>query len=170
MPPCLTSCQPPERNRPPVTLDLAAHVVVRARAEDERRFTDLVLPHSRREGKTARIATDRRFLRRALKLGFRTFQFTDPEKPVLCQERNRVYVWMPLTPALALAPQTNALRVMLPASTDDRSALSAPEPAESFAPVRPAPGGRFLRPLDGLVHCTRMLWDLVRKHHKETVR
>lgn len=74
----------------PVTLDLAAHVIVRARAEEEKRCTDVVLPGSQREGKPARIATDRQFLQRALRLGFRSFQFTDPEKPVLCREGNRV--------------------------------------------------------------------------------
>ncbi len=99
----------------PVTLDLAKRVAIRARAEEEERCTEVVLANSSVQGRPVRIATDRRFLQRALKLGFRTFQISAAGKPVLCQDMERIFVWVPLHPDSVLAPQRQAAHLPLPA-------------------------------------------------------
>jgi hypothetical protein len=66
------------------------------------------------EGKSVRIAVDRRHLKRALKLGLRTFSILDPDKPVLCFDEKHTYVWVPLNSTDALAPQRDA--ILLPFS------------------------------------------------------
>ncbi len=155
----------------PVTLDLARPVVIRARGEDEKRCTDVALPRSRIDGKTLRVAVNRRYLQQALRLGFRSVLITGPDKPLMCQEGKRMYVCVPIDSTNALAPQANALRVMLPAMAQKtRRTTAVPEPVECVVPtssVSRAPLRSPLRAVDGFVNCVRSLWDLVREHHRK---
>jgi hypothetical protein len=154
----------------PVTLDLAKRAVVRARAEKEERCTEVVLANSSIQGKPMRISVNRRFVQQALKAGFRTFQITAPDKPVLCQEKERLYVCMPLHPESVLLPQARATRAPLstvPMKNDSRMAAAQRpkfQAADSAPEVVPA---NSLGMFDGFLNCARDLWTLVRKHHRE---
>ena len=155
----------------PVTLDLSRTVTIRARAEEEKRCTELVLPRSSMEGKAARVVTDRRFLQKALKLGFRSFQITTPDKPIVCQDDRNTFVWILLDPKTALAPQPGALRVMLPALGErNRLATAVSSPIKRPMPAMPVPHASAPSPVrvfDGFMNCARSLWSLVRKHHQQ---
>jgi hypothetical protein len=132
-----------------------------------KRCTDVGLPRSRVEGKALRVATDRRFLQRALDMGFHTIQVTALDKPMLCQDERRLYLWVPLDPKQALAPQPNAIRVMLPApGAKSRCTVPAAEPAKRPVPA-PASSRNPVGAFGGFFTCARSLWDLVRKHHQE---
>jgi hypothetical protein len=154
----------------PVTLDLAKRVAIRARAEEEKTCTEVAVPSSSVQGKAVRIATNRRFVQQALKLGFRTFQIVAPDKPIMCQDGKRLYVWVPLHPESVLAQQSQAARAPLPAlaKKNESRILAAPRsklPESSAAPT-PAPAhgqGMF----GGFFNCARDLWTLVHKHHRE---
>ena len=122
----------------PVTLDLARPVVIRARGEEEKRCTDVALPRSRIEGKTLRVAVNRCYLQQALRLGFRSVLITGPDKPLLCQEGKRMYVCVPIDSTNALAPQSNAVRVMLPAVADKSRAHRGGARASSTSHARGA--------------------------------
>jgi len=154
----------------PVTLDLAKRVVIRARAEEEKTCTEVGVPSSSVQGKAVRIATNRRFVQQALKLGFRTFQIIAPDKPMMCQDDKRLYVWVPLHPESVLAPQTKAARTpLLALAKKNESRIPAaqrskvPEPRTAPTPAPATAQGMF----GGFFNCARDLWTLVRKHHRE---
>jgi hypothetical protein len=167
----LDSLPAAKEDQAPVTLDLARPVVIRARGENEKRCTDVALPQSNIEGKTLRMVVNRHFLQKALELGFRSVLVTAPDKPLLCQDGKRLYVWVPLDPANALAPQSNAIRVMLPALVDkSRRSMAAPEPAKRqmpAAPVPPSPSRNRAFVFDGFLSVARSLWGLVRKQRQK---
>jgi hypothetical protein len=101
---------------------------------------------------------------------FRTFQITAPDKPVLCQDKERLYVCVPLHPESVLTPQSPAVRTPLPALArkNESRIASAPQPklpASSAAPT--AAPVNSVRMFGGFLNCARDLWTLVRKHHRE---
>ena len=59
--------------------------MVRARSADEPRPTELILNNSRREGPQHLLATDRLYLARAVRLGFRQFSFSGQTRPALAK-------------------------------------------------------------------------------------
>jgi hypothetical protein len=149
----------------PITLDLGRSVVIRAQAENEKPCTDVVAQRSRTEGRPMRIAMDRRILKRALDLGFSCLQITAPDKPILCQDENRVFVWVVLGPENALKPQPGAARVMLPRGNTESQPI---DPVKTFKPPTPAAAAnRSSRVVGGFFQRARTLWDLVRKHHEQ---
>ena len=77
----------------PVTLDLNGAVVVRAKSTEQPAPTDLVLRNSRRWGAELKVSSNREFLKRALRLGFREIHFRDDEAPAFCRDARRGYVW-----------------------------------------------------------------------------
>jgi hypothetical protein len=79
----------------PVTLDLGKAVAVRACSEKEA-SAEVVLTHSRMEGPPVSVVMDRRFLLRAVQLGFQSLTILKADRPVLCQDEGRTYLWMPL--------------------------------------------------------------------------
>ena len=80
----------------PVTLDLGPSVAVRARGEGQERTASVVLPKSRTVGPRVCVVTDRQYLRRAVQLGFAEIQVTTADRPLVCRDDTRTYVWMPL--------------------------------------------------------------------------
>jgi hypothetical protein len=54
---------------------------------------------------------NRRYLTRALELGFSQFDIVSAEVPVQCRDESRTYLWMPLDKSGALAPSEKDLRV-----------------------------------------------------------
>jgi hypothetical protein len=164
--PCLPAA---DEDGAPVTVELARPAAIRACGEKEVRSTEVALPDSRVTGKATRIATDRHYLQRALKLGFRSFQITDPAKPILCQEGKNLYVWVPLDPKGALAPQPHGSRVNLPSPQKNGSTTVAAKsrdavPAGAVPPIAAATAPRGL---GTFLQGARGLWSLVRKHHQQ---
>ena len=82
----------------PLTLDLNGQVLVRAKSNDQPRPTEVVLSGSRLIGEPLQVGMDRRYLSRALALGFRELQFVNPHSPVLCDDGQRQFVWATLSP------------------------------------------------------------------------
>lgn len=94
-----------------VTVDLNGQVAVRAQLADRGQVTELVLNGSTYSGEALRIHTDRRYLNRALALGFRELQVFGPGQPLLCRQTDQTYVWAPLSPESAVPPADNAIRI-----------------------------------------------------------
>ena len=76
----------------PVTLDLNGSVAIRAKAADQPRPTEVVLTGSDWSGEPIRINTNRKYLARAVKLGFRELFVYGDNGPMLCQDEPP-YVW-----------------------------------------------------------------------------
>jgi hypothetical protein len=113
----------------PATLDLNGKVTIRALAPVTSQVTELVLNGSRYSGPAIRINTNRRFLSRALQLGFREIGIAGVEAPIVCREPHRVYAWQPLNGDAALVPAGNVLRIESSTATSTtRSDETAPKP------------------------------------------
>ena len=110
----------------PVTVDLNGEVVVRGRAAEKAVPTELVLSNSAVVGESLRFNTNRKYLARALKLGFRNFSLFGPEAPVVCRDAHRDYVWMVLDAKGAIAAHADAVRIVSGANATS----PPPPPAE----------------------------------------
>ena len=108
----------------PVTLDLGNAVAVRSRPEDGT-VSEVVLSRSRREGPALRVAMDRRYLLRALTLGFTEVLIADANQPLVCRDAGRTYLWMPLSDADAVPPAPDSPAG--PAVAKGRAAAPHPE-------------------------------------------
>ncbi|MGL4464929.1 MAG: hypothetical protein ACRC1K_22485 [Planctomycetia bacterium] len=150
----------------PATLDLGGdggEVLVRAPAAADGPATDLVLSYSRSTGGPLAVRTNRDYLARALRLGFREFRFAG-SRPAACGDPDRTYAWalldgrpptvrenpdaVRLHSAASAAPpkSTRGGRRLAPSAT--REAATPPAPAETAA-VDPLEAAKRLR--DALV-------------------
>lgn len=77
-----------------VTVELNGAVAIRSRSAASENATELVLTNSHRTGSEVRIVSSRQYLERAAKLGFAQWYVSSPDKPVLCRDDTRSYVWM----------------------------------------------------------------------------
>ena len=102
----------------PVTLDFNGRIAILARGPDQQRPTEVVLPASTLSGAPMRLGTNRTYLLRALKLGFRELRLYSDKSPLLCLDDTRRYLWMPLEPESAIKPAEDAIRIEPPAPQD----------------------------------------------------
>jgi len=130
----------------PITLDLNGQVILRSRGSDGTPTTELVLTGSRLEGEPLKVCTNRRFLARAVKLGFQAIELRSQEAPVCCRDAHRTYVWALLGKESILKPDENAVRIESPgpSASKPRPPRQAAVPAtQSSEPVT----GRPQRPV-----------------------
>ncbi|MFO0929401.1 MAG: hypothetical protein U0736_20630 [Gemmataceae bacterium] len=114
----------------PVTLDLGNAVALRSRSE-QGETSEVLLPHAKREGPSLQLVVDRRYLLRALKLGFTDVLVVSAQQPLLCRDASRTYVWMPLSEADAVPhAQADPIR-------PKRRATAAPPETPRSAPMPP---------------------------------
>jgi hypothetical protein len=95
----------------PITLEVGEQVLLRARGEDSPDLSELVLAHSSSTGPAVRLCLDRRYLRRALQLGYRQVQLASAARPLMCQDEWRTYLFMPLDKDRALAASDDAVSI-----------------------------------------------------------
>jgi hypothetical protein len=81
----------------PIRLRLGKTAVVVAQGSHAEDITELVLTASQVEGFELTVATDRRYLLRALKLGLTELEVVRPDRPLCCRDAGRTYLWMPLS-------------------------------------------------------------------------
>jgi hypothetical protein len=95
----------------PITLDLTGKVAaVRAQAEGDSAVAEALLRGSEVSGPPFRLAMNRRYLLRALQLGFTEVRAGKPGTPLVCADERRTYLWMCLD-GDAVAPAARPLRV-----------------------------------------------------------
>lgn len=116
-----------------ITVDLDRVAAVRAKKNAEDRVMELVLDRSCVNGPKRRFGMPRRFLARAIDLGFREFHVVEEHTPVVCSDLQRTYVWMTLGKEGALPPADSALRIR--SSTDARDASPASRPQKRRATI-----------------------------------
>jgi hypothetical protein len=116
----------------PVTVDLNGEVVIRTQGEDQSAPTELVLSNSSRSGETVRFNTNRNFLARAMKLGFRDVHLSGPEMPAFCCDDNRQYLWALLGKEGAIKPHEQSTRIESPGNSPSPS---IPTPRTRRTPV-----------------------------------
>jgi hypothetical protein len=125
----------------PVTLSLDKPPIVTARDAQHGAVQKAVLTGSTTSGPSRQLVMDRRYLRRALQLGFREIQING-DQPVVCRDERRIYVWMPLTGQQAVQTAANGAAAQPsqpePVPSPDRRTDAMPAHANGQA----APEGR----------------------------
>lgn len=106
----------------PLTMDLNGHVALRGQAGPGTPATELRLSRSRCEGEQLRLVTNREYLARAVRLGFREIAFTSSHAPAVCRDEQRIYLWALLTPESAIRSAPEHLQI--------DSAQAEPMPAQ----------------------------------------
>jgi hypothetical protein len=103
----------------PVILELGgACRLVAGEAEDA---GEVPLVASSAEGKAVKVLMDRRYLARAIRMGFDTLHVVAADKPILCRDAKRVYLWMPLDAGGPASPEPPA-----PRKSKEEDAMPAP--------------------------------------------
>lgn len=92
----------------PVTVDLHGKPTIRA-SEPSGSTMEYLLRGSERLGGDTRVASDRRYLERAAKLGFAAVSFTGTESPVVCRDGYRTFVWAALDKSQIVPPLPGAV-------------------------------------------------------------
>lgn len=95
----------------PLTVDLNGAVSVRAKGPEDQTPTEIVLSGSRRDGEAVRFNTNRDYLARAARIGFRTVHIFGQEAPARCQEQYRAYVWALLGKDGIITADPNTVRI-----------------------------------------------------------
>jgi len=121
----------------PITLDLGRTVTVRARAAESETLTEIELARSTSQGTAQRLAVNRDYLERALRLGLPELQVVDAAKPVVFQDKERLYLCMTLLGDHILAPRADALRIS--SATDRKAEKKEPVAIPESVPSRRIP-------------------------------
>jgi hypothetical protein len=100
-----------EIHNAPVTVDLNGRIAIRARGSESETTTELILSRSSYGGSPVRFQSNRDFLTRAIRLGFREIEIVDPTSPIVCRAGDRAYAWQPLDAESAIAPTEDATRI-----------------------------------------------------------
>jgi hypothetical protein len=98
----------------PVTFGLNGSIAVWAKSAELSQVTEVVLGGSEWSGEPIRINTDRKYLKRAMKLGFREIFLFGSDAPVFCRDERRRYGWALLESKSAIAPTTNTILIESP--------------------------------------------------------
>jgi hypothetical protein len=102
----------------PLTIDLNGSVAIRAKGADKEgekaKPTEVVLTNSHWTGDLTRIAINRTYLQRAMKLGLSDLSLYGPDSALLCQSFDRKFVWMPLGQGAAIKPADDVVRIDSP--------------------------------------------------------
>jgi len=121
----------------PVTLDLNGAVAIRGRSAADAAVSELVLTNSVRNGAELCLNTNRRYLARAVELGFRELQFVDNEAPIVCRDERRIYLWAPIDREGVIPPADNALRSCSPQTTASQTPQRVNRIARRLRPRTP---------------------------------
>ncbi len=125
-----------------VTVDLNGRVAVRARSPECAAPTELVLTSSSRSGSQVCLATDRRYLERAVQLGFREVGFVSDEAPAVCHDGHRKYLWALLSKDGVVKSAADTVRIESPQSAEPENADKQPVAATREDPEKPRPNAR----------------------------
>ncbi len=175
----------------PVTLDLNGRVIIRALGEEKARPSELVLSNSRFAGEPIRLNSNRQYLARAIRLGFREVHLNSADTPVACQDDRRRYGWALLDKEGVIKPSENAVVTVSPVSSPTPTTTSKKVHAmpttntpvaptkSAVRPVSPTTTANSISPLDQAIALRDSLrtaasaaHQLVRalKHHKRESR
>src|SRR5207244_13070937 len=102
----------------PITIDCKGQIAIRAKGPDDVVTTELVLSRSQVTGGSTRLMTNRKYLERAIDLGFSDLQVVDPNSPIICEDGERPYFWIGLGDQGALPRARNCIRIDSATSSD----------------------------------------------------
>jgi hypothetical protein len=120
----------------PVTVDLNGQVSLRAKDEGQVSPTEVVLAGSTVVGAPVCWHSDRRYLARAVSLGFSEMSVGGADKPIVCKDGARTYCWVPLDKAQAIPASASATRICTQdAATDNVQGAVAKQASPIDQPI-----------------------------------
>ncbi len=119
-----------------VTLDLNGQVVLRAKGATASRTSELILSNSQLLGTPVRLSSNRRFLARAVQLGFRELHINSATAPIVCRDGQRRYCWALLFSDSVLPPSEDPIVVSSPNESASPVAHPLPELPAEVTPLR----------------------------------
>jgi hypothetical protein len=119
-----------DQTNAPVTLELNGRVAIRAREPGQPGSTEVVLARSGYVGPPVRVQSSRRFLSRAVRLGFSTIELTGTSDPLVSRRDHRVYAWQPLSGDTAIAPSEVTTQIESTTIESVRTSHAKPKPHE----------------------------------------
>jgi len=119
----------------PITLDLNGQVLVRSRETAASRPTEVLLGSSQLTGEPVILNTNRRFVERALKLGFRSVCLYGPSSPAMCIDEHRRFLWALLDKGSAIPRHDDPQRIDAPSRANAGSAIITTKPKEKVMAV-----------------------------------
>jgi hypothetical protein len=103
-------------------VDLNGAVVIRAQSVENQCPTELLLSGSTMSGEAMRFNTNRHYLGRAFKMGFREISLYGLEAPAICHDGTRNYIWALLGKDGVIKPSENAIRIDSSSTTGEQTA------------------------------------------------
>lgn len=100
-----------DRQFSPVTVELNGRVALFAADDANEQVTEVVLSKSTNRGGELSFATDRNFLRRAVRLGLEELCVFGSDKAVLCRGEGCSFAWMPLKADFGVQSTEPTLRI-----------------------------------------------------------
>src|SRR5581483_1164022 len=101
-----------DRENAPITLQLINPPSILMQEEGE--CVEVCLERSSVDGPPSLVAMDRRYLLRAISLGFREVFAAQADRPLVCRDARRCYVWMPLDDSNVIASPSKPARRNVP--------------------------------------------------------
>jgi hypothetical protein len=123
-----------DQEHSPVTLSLGAAAIVRS---GEGAIREVPLARSRVLGPALEVAVDRRYLLRALRLGFTELVVVSADQPIACRDGGRTYVWMPLDLPRAAGPVRAPRTSTMNPDPDSEREATMPTPDSNGATAPP---------------------------------
>ena len=127
---------PADDNPGRVTLDLNGQVVLRAKGATASRTSELILSNSQLLGTPVRLSSNRRFLARAVQLGFRELHINSATAPIVCRDGQRRYCWALLSSDSVLPATEDPIVVSSPSESGAPVAHPTPELPAKVTPLR----------------------------------
>lgn len=117
-----------------VTVDLNGKVCIRARNSAQPRVTEVALVRSTADGEPLRFCVHRKFLARALELGFTQIDANKADAPFVCADERKTFIVMPFDAHAVLPPSDDVFRI-------ESATPATPSASPSTAPLAPPPNG-----------------------------
>lgn len=121
----------------PATLDLTSQAALRVHDIERDQVTEVLLARSTVTGPPVRLCLNRRYLERLLHLHFQEVMILGPDKPLLCRDQERLYLFMPLEGNGALAPTKGMFRLASTANPAPRAKPPTERKTDPMPPVHP---------------------------------
>jgi hypothetical protein len=153
-----------EADHSSITADLNTAVTLRAALGGS--ITEIALSGSTATGPAMCIAINRHDLERALKLGFRSFHMTTPDKPVLAKDSKRIFLFMSRAGSDIVMPDKTAVRIDSASVPTPSRSTTMPSSVVPRSPRSREVETRVVEPIQPLIEAERaqaVLIDVIQR-------
>jgi hypothetical protein len=130
-----------------VTIELNGHPRFRAQGSGHPEPTEIVLVGTPVEGVPVSVASDRRFVERAVHMGLPKLHLSGEDAQLRAFDERRTYIWMPLEKDAVVRSSANAIRIE-PKPDEPASVTAPPKPRRKPVPKVQTPSEATVAPTE----------------------